>query len=719
MGRLLSLMRGVECSIRSRLGQWMQEVSTTTDQAVVDIAALQAAQSREDWKDSVAVAITSALPAFTQDGNTITFDAVGALPAQDGVAIVTQTPPQRALLAIGTNVYNGIWDVIDSGGATAAVLQRSSDADTSAEVTSAMRVPIAEGGTAHGGRVFRLGTNDLITLNVTALTYVEEQGLEDGTAVGQLATWDGSGWGAAQWPLNAQTFGAVGNGVVDDYAAIQAAINAIPSRGGRVYLPAGTYRVTQTLALDGANRPVELFGDGSGEQIHGTPAGGGSVVVWGGAAPAPVIEITGNAKAVRHLAVDNAVAGANAATHGIRAVSGASGNLRIEDVVMFPDPAVSTGFTTAAIEIGGVGGDPLVGAHLNNVYLRNSTVGLLTKQTISTKLDMCRFIECTTGVQLGTATTTSIATQFYGCVFEARAGDTDVSIVRAQSVLFSGCQIDAYGPQRGVDILSAAVLADLIEFQSCRFIGLNAAAYGMKVDFASATVTCTSCLFTGFATAGINNANNKLLTIVGSHDDESDPIVDSLTNGSVRMLGNDIASVGPSVDLIGGALGVRIAGYAEFGGTLPTTGLFRFPKPSEQGTLAVFRREASAVDVPFIRVDVTSSVRIGETDVGVMPTLFLEANTDMYFRVPTIYLREVGGTIRHTITNAAASVWATAAATSLAFNYDATERFKIDVTGLSFYGVATTARQLLATGAGHTVDDVITALQTLGLVRQV
>lgn len=37
---------------------------------------------------------------------------------------------------------------------------------------------------------------------------------------------------------------------------------------------------------------------------------------------------------------------------------------------------------------------------------------------------------------------------------------------------------------------------------------------------------------------------------------------------------------------------------------------------------------------------------------------------------------------------------------------------------IAFYGVATVARQLLATGASHTVDDVITALQTLGLVKQ-
>lgn len=37
---------------------------------------------------------------------------------------------------------------------------------------------------------------------------------------------------------------------------------------------------------------------------------------------------------------------------------------------------------------------------------------------------------------------------------------------------------------------------------------------------------------------------------------------------------------------------------------------------------------------------------------------------------------------------------------------------------LSFYGVSATSRQLLATGAAHSVDDVITVLQTLGLVKQ-
>ncbi len=41
MGKLFSLLKGVECSIRSRLGSWMQEVSLAGDQAATDVSTLQ------------------------------------------------------------------------------------------------------------------------------------------------------------------------------------------------------------------------------------------------------------------------------------------------------------------------------------------------------------------------------------------------------------------------------------------------------------------------------------------------------------------------------------------------------------------------------------------------------------------------------------------------------------------------------------------------------
>lgn len=60
--------------------------------------------------------------------------------------------------------------------------------------------------------------------------------------------------------------------------------------------------------------------------------------------------------------------------------------------------------------------------------------------------------------------------------------------------------------------------------------------------------------------------------------------------------------------------------------------------------------------------------------------------------------------------------------TLLSFSVESQTGFEMDAAGgaarISFYGVSNVARQLLATGAGHSVDDVITALQNLGLVKQ-
>ncbi|WP_404649147.1 right-handed parallel beta-helix repeat-containing protein [Dyella flagellata] len=43
--------------------------------------------------------------------------------------------------------------------------------------------------------------------------------------------------------LNVRNFGAMGNGSADDTAAIQAAVNALPSTGGTIEVPAGTYMI--------------------------------------------------------------------------------------------------------------------------------------------------------------------------------------------------------------------------------------------------------------------------------------------------------------------------------------------------------------------------------------------------------------------------------------------------------------------------------------------
>ena len=65
--------------------------------------------------------------------------------------------------------------------------------------------------------------------------------------------------------VSVKDFGAVGDGVADDTAAIQAAVAALPSTGGGLYFPAGTYLVSSAITL---NKPGVYYGDGWATNIR-------------------------------------------------------------------------------------------------------------------------------------------------------------------------------------------------------------------------------------------------------------------------------------------------------------------------------------------------------------------------------------------------------------------------------------------------------------------
>lgn len=80
--------------------------------------------------------------------------------------------------------------------------------------------------------------------------------------------------------VNVKDFGAVGNGVADDTAAIQAAIDYAGAQGGAtVHVPAGDYLISSELLLAESN--VSLAGDGHDCNLFAQSTKG-TRLIWGG-----------------------------------------------------------------------------------------------------------------------------------------------------------------------------------------------------------------------------------------------------------------------------------------------------------------------------------------------------------------------------------------------------------------------------------------------------
>jgi hypothetical protein len=84
--------------------------------------------------------------------------------------------------------------------------------------------------------------------------------------------------------VNVKDFGAVGDGVADDHAAIDAAVAALPATGGTLLFPAGTYRITDAITINPPRTRVVGYGakiTQAGAQKVGLSVTGDGVVIEG------------------------------------------------------------------------------------------------------------------------------------------------------------------------------------------------------------------------------------------------------------------------------------------------------------------------------------------------------------------------------------------------------------------------------------------------------
>lgn len=106
--------------------------------------------------------------------------------------------------------------------------------------------------------------------------------LSDLTNVPQARSNLGISQGAVQGvnQYNVKDYGALGNNVADDTVAIQNAINAAQTAGGRVYFPAGKYRLNSSVPLNVTGAAVVFAGSGvENTQIVIGPSFSGSSAV--------------------------------------------------------------------------------------------------------------------------------------------------------------------------------------------------------------------------------------------------------------------------------------------------------------------------------------------------------------------------------------------------------------------------------------------------------
>lgn len=155
--------------------------------------------------------------------------------------------------------------------------------------------------------------------------------------------------------VDARNFGAEGDGTTDDTAAIQAAIDSLSTTGGTVFLPRGTYKVTDA----GSSTAISLTT--TNVVIRG--AGEGSTTVQLSGTAAHVFGVTGAGCIVEHLTVNGGANGDySIATHGIR-IQGTSQQVRHVAV---------TNCRGYGIGVGQSDGSTVTGLRIDDVRITNT-----------------------------------------------------------------------------------------------------------------------------------------------------------------------------------------------------------------------------------------------------------------------------------------------------------------------------------------------------------
>jgi len=239
-------------------------------------------------------------------------------------------------------------------------------------------------------------------------------------------------------------YGAVGDGVADDTAAIQAAYNAAgndPSAGtvgADVFFGPGEFVITETITLNRWSGRSIGSGSGNSPEFASVP-GNATVIRWDGANTDPVFLVTDSRRAIWERI--RWEAGANKPTYAIEFDStiighGSNTYCEVADCVFGQYPWSSQGLNSGALA-GGLG---FTGTNQMNDRIRLDNclfeycdigVDIINSQSIWTSLTNCVFTHC--GIGLVTAASLQMFNTSFG------QNDLDIDVRSTAVVSVFGC----------------------------------------------------------------------------------------------------------------------------------------------------------------------------------------------------------------------------------------------------------------------------------------
>ncbi len=301
-------------------------------------------------------------------------------------------------------------------------------------------------------------TSDLTAMSVTDRAYADAKFADvksytDSVAVSTKSSIIGRDY------LSVRDFGAVGDGIADDYDAIQKTINEGLKSGKNVFLPAGYYEISKTLIID---RSAVTYAENDPLRISFTGAGRGNTM----------IKHTGSGECLKYVGNPTAIYAENVIS-GLRLFGGSSA-LSIEYAAWF----TLKDMALIGCDVGLLLKDALCGM-IESCYIGNNTCGVSSLNGSISQANALTFTNCELshnaqfGVNLINPTTVNF---IGGSIQDNKGGGVNINNTAnaqqgAWSSMFSGVYFEAN--QKDADIVYSNLGSSNksgILVQGCNFV---------------------------------------------------------------------------------------------------------------------------------------------------------------------------------------------------------------------------------------------------------